>query len=37
MRRFIRKRIEDCVRVRNHVTEADMHESTDMYRQYRFK
>ena len=39
MRRFIRKRIEERVasRGRTHVTEADVAESANMYRQYRFK
>jgi hypothetical protein len=39
MRRFIRKRIEERVssRGRTHVTEADVDESANMYRQYRFK
>ena len=39
MRRFIRKRIEERVasRGRTHVTEADVDESAQMYRQYRFK
>jgi hypothetical protein len=39
MRRFIRKRIEERVasRGRDHVTEADVDESANMYRQYRFK
>lgn len=39
MRRFIRKRIEDRVRSHggNRVTEADVDESSKMYRQYRFK
>ena len=39
MRRFIRKRIEERVasRGRTHVTEVDVDESAQMYRQYRFK
>jgi hypothetical protein len=39
MRRFIRQRIEDRVRSRgrDRVTEADVDESSKMYRQYRFK
>lgn len=39
MRRFIRRRIEERVRSRgrDRVTEADVDESSKMYRQYRFK